>query len=168
MVQKFYPWEDGKFKETVPKPHPHAAMITAWVQDTNRKVEYKCGAKWYEFPDSLDDRILRFDKAYDWRFADEVPEPVNIGSPLSDEEICDVWNKSNIIAKNVVGYQHQLREIAIAAKIATLKEVAAMPSKTTLLEKDLLDIYMDDVTLVDVANATIAEFQAQLLKQLGE
>jgi hypothetical protein len=152
--------------------HPHADFLAEALKDTARNLEKKllwdASGKW--IPVNLYD-VMQHDHTWEFRFADTVKPEVT--SPLTDAELCDVWNKSNITAKNVVGYQHQLREIAIAAKIATLKEVAAMPSVTTMRDKALLDVIgmstqISLSRLEAVANAAIAEFQKRILKQLGE
>ena len=143
------------------KPHKHAALIAEWIKDTNRVVEVYEPV--HECWEPRSNPVWFPDRQY--RFADTVKPEVT--SPLSDDEIYAVWAKTDRSC-----HVRSLAPIAITAKIATLKEVAAMPSETTLLERDLLDIYMDDElydgTLVDVANAAIAEFQKSLLKQLGE
>ena len=89
-----------------------------------------------------------------------------VTSPLTDDEIADIYGMPSGTPTRFG------RKIAIAAKIATLKEVAAMPSVTSMDSKALGMIVYDYASApkcyTAVANAAIAEFQKRLLKQLGE
>ena len=160
--------------------HPHADFLAEALKDVLRQIQVKRAVCTdVDFRDVTLQEAIDYNENFVFRFADTVKPEVT--SPLTDDELCEVWNKSNITAKNVVGYLHQLRTIAIAAKIATLKEVAAMPSEcctdgviaqmyASVSEQPLRP--QDTRIVTEFARyvwlQSASNFQAQLLKQLGE
>ena len=143
------------------KPHKHAALIAEAVQDMTKQIYLKTPQGWIE---SQLEYVVD-DHAGEEQFSFAPLVKPEVTSPLTDDELDEIW-------KSRFTLDTARRAIANAAHKAALKEVAAMPSKTTLPERNLIEMYVHNEwprgTFVDLANAAIAEFQAQLLKQLGE
>ena len=142
--------------------HPHADFIAEALKDTSRKIEgqHRSGLR-----DEFDlENVVKCDESWTFRFADTVkPE---ITSPLSDHELIQESNSVTIRGDDI-GLKN-LRAIAIASKIATLKDVAAMPNVTTLTNDSIVDLmrqspYGSVNSARRVANAALAEFKKQLL-----
>ena len=118
-----------------PKPaninqHRHLDIATEWMQDTTRTIlEDRRDGEGYcirSFP--------TWNPAYDYKFPDHVEQ--QISSPLSPEEMAD------IVHKNVLKSMHEINEaIAIAAKIATLNDVAELVNEQILSDADIVKLY---------------------------
>lgn len=153
-------------KESANK-HPHAELIAEALKDTSRKIEGKyLDNGWAE---SNLAHAVNCGESWQFRFADTVkPECI---SPLTNEEL-------NKIHKGSYSGGEYRRAIANAAHNRAIEDVikliAAMPNVTTLTDAEIgrlvtLAPYEGNVNYSRrVANAAIAEFQLQLLKQLGE
>ena len=140
-------------EQATAKPHKHAALIAEWIKDTSRVVElYDTALKCWR-PRSNPAWVPNCQ----YRFADTVKPEVT--SPLTDTELANLW----CLESGSCGVA--LRNIANAAHKAALKEVAAMPSKTSL---NCSGGGFSAARMQEFGDACIAEFQAQLLKQLGE
>ena len=145
------------------RPHTHAALIAEAIQTIDRCIlgrnlsHYTERARtWHAV--ALDEVVRN--EGWEFCFADTFGPKAT--SPLSDDEILYILETSGTPAQ--FG-----REVAIAANIATLKEVAAMPNVTTLTNDSIIDLinqspYEGSVNSARrVANAALAEFKKQLL-----
>ena len=149
------------------RPHTHAALIAEAIQNIDRCIlgrnlsHYTERARtWHAV--ALDE-VVRNEDCEGWEFCFADTFGPKATSPLSDDEIMSIWGDSNGTAPEFG------REIAIAANVATLKEVAAMPNVTTLTNDSIIDLinqspYEGTVNSARrVANAALAEFKNQLL-----
>jgi hypothetical protein len=145
--------------------HPHADFLAEALKDTTRNLEKKllwdAPRNWV--PVNLYD-VMQHDHTWEFRFADTVKPEVT--SPLTDTELANLWCLES------GSCEVALRNIANAAHKAAIKEVAAMPSETTLPSNRLSTLLHSHMLVSDgleaVANAVISEFQKRILKQLGE
>ena len=148
------------------RPHTHAALIAEAIQNIDRCIlgrnlsHYTERARtWHAV---ARDEVVRKEGCEGWEFCFAVTFGPKATSPLSDDEILYILETSGTPAQ--FG-----REVAIAANIATLKEVAAMPNVTTLTNDSIIDLinqspYEGSVNSARrVANAALAEFKNQLL-----
>lgn len=136
--------------------HLHAAIIAEAIKDTSRKIQcrYKARGIWVEI--SLDD-VVKAPENWEFRFADTASI---VTSPLTDDELIAIWDESG-------NPLDACRTAAIAAKVATLKEVAVMPLDTSLLNNYSARGYGKSYIIRSACNA-VEEFKVKLLKRIGE
>ena len=136
--------------------HLHAAIIADAIKDTSRKIEcrYKARGIWVEI--SLDD-VVRAPEDWEFRFADTEPK---VTSPLTDDELIAIWDESG-------NPLDACRTAAIAAKVATLKEVTVTPLDTSILNNYSARGYGKSYIIRSACNA-VEEFKVKLLKRTGE
>jgi hypothetical protein len=140
--------------------HPHADFIAEALKDVLRQIQVKIAACTdVDFRNVTLQEAIDYNENFVFRFADTVKPEVT--SPLTDDDLVKAGQMTSV----GLGYIDAMRRVAIAAKIATLKEVAAMPSETNL---DCSGGGFSAAMMQEFGNACIAEFQAKLLKQLGE
>ena len=158
------------------KVHPHAAIIADAIKDTSRQIEgrYTKHGKWIEI--SLDD-VVNASGAWKFRFADTEPK---VTSPLTDDELRDLWTQPST-ATNPAERMRDLKRVAIAVKVATIKEVANMPHEYCP-DEGISEMYgtmfgqslrpQDKQPVTEFAQyvwvCAVTRFQAQLLKLIGE
>ena len=117
------PDDESQPEQATATKHPHADFLAEALKDTSRKIEGQHRNDGWD--ESNLTHVVNCGESWTFRFADTVKPEVT--SPLTDHEIYAVWAKTDRSC-----HVRSLAPIAIAAKIATLKEVAAMPSVTTL------------------------------------
>ena len=156
--------------------HLHAAIIADAIKDTSRQIEgrYTKHGKWIEI--SLDD-VVNASGAWKFRFADTEPK---VTSPLTDDELRDLWTQPST-ATNPAERMRDLKRVAIAVKVATIKEVANMPHEYCP-DEGISEMYgtmfgqslrpQDKQPVTEFAQyvwvCAVTRFQAQLLKLIGE
>ena len=140
--------------------HPHAAIIADAIKDTSHKIEWRDIERGGWVESSLGD-VVNAPGAWEFRFSDTVKPTVIVTSPLTQRELQAVWEESGIPMSNGAVWD-KLEQVGIAVKVATIKAVAAMTFDASSLK------YRGGGYHEDIAGAAVSEFQAQLLKLIGE
>ena len=151
------------------KKHPHADFLAEALKDTSRKIE----GKYLEHGDwegcSLT-YVIAAVNAWQFRFADTV-KTARV-SPLTDEEL-------NKIHKGSYSGGEYRRAIANASNKRAIEDVIKMVKNARMLtDAEIMKVYSnsgrstmstsDFCLAYAIRDKAIADFQAQLLKQLGE
>jgi hypothetical protein len=154
------PTEEIKMS-TPNKVHLHAAIIAEAIKDTSRKIDgrYTAHGRWVEI--SLD-TVVNASEDWEFRFANTAP---TVTSPLTDDELLAVWTQ-NGTATNHAERMRDLKRVAIAAKVATIRKVADISFNMPLPERN--DGRFAPENMIRFAAATVAEFRVQMLKLIGE
>ena len=128
--------------------HPHAAIIAEAI-DTSRKINGRYTAH----------------GGWEFRLADTAP---TVTSPLTDDELLAVWTQTGPTTNlaELVERMRDLKRVAIAAKVATIRKVVDISFNMPLPERN--DGRFDPEHMIRFAAATVAEFRVQVLKLIGE
>ena len=134
-------------------PHPHAAMIKEWAEDTSRVVQVQLeDFGWMDQPNP------NFDPNFEWRFADTDPKAPVVKSGLTDDEIKEVWRGHGTAAQ-------LLRNIADASAQEIVTRIMGLDA-VTRLDGGVFGGGYSRIQVIDFMNHAIKHFLANLPSEL--